>query len=279
MDGGEAFGPGSAEELHEDGLGLVVEGVGGEDGVGVAGGEEGAEEVVADVAGGFFDGLAVLGGAGGDVGVVEVEGNVELNAEVLDEGEVGVGFGGSRMPWWTWTAERPTPRASRAVVLAAWRARRRATESAPPETATQRRSPGWMCSRLKGRLHLLGHIKGNEAVGRFDSYTKHMFEVRPATGEDAEEIAAQRRKMYVEMGDADEAGMQGMVDAFVPWVRERLVDGRYLGWMVRDGDVVVAGAGMFLMDFPPHWRDVRSGTGVSAELLCLSRGTQERSGV
>ena len=107
----------------------------------------------------------------------------------------------------------------------------------------------------EGEIHLLGHIKGNEAVGRFDSYTKHMFEVRPATGEDAEEIATQRRKMCVEMGDADEAGMQGMVDAFVPWVRERLVDGRYLGWMVRDGDVVVAGAGMFLMDFPPHWRD------------------------
>jgi len=27
MDGAEAFGPGSAEELHEDGFGLVVEGV------------------------------------------------------------------------------------------------------------------------------------------------------------------------------------------------------------------------------------------------------------
>jgi hypothetical protein len=36
MDGAEAFGPGSAKDLHEDGLGLVVEGVGGEDGVGVA---------------------------------------------------------------------------------------------------------------------------------------------------------------------------------------------------------------------------------------------------
>jgi ribosomal protein S18 acetylase RimI-like enzyme len=99
--------------------------------------------------------------------------------------------------------------------------------------------------------------KGNEGVDWFDSYTKHMFEVRPATGEDAEEIAGQRRKMYVEMGNADEVRMQGMVDAFVPWVRERLADGRYLGWIVWDGDVVVAGAGMFLMDFPPHWRDAQ----------------------
>ena len=94
VDGGEAFGPGSAEELHEDGLGLVVEGVGGEDGVGVAGGDEGAEEVVAGLAGGLFEGLAVFGGAGGDVGSVDVEGDVELDAEVLHEGEVGVGFGG-----------------------------------------------------------------------------------------------------------------------------------------------------------------------------------------
>jgi len=36
VDGAEALGPGSAEDLHEDGFGLVVEGVGGEDGVGVA---------------------------------------------------------------------------------------------------------------------------------------------------------------------------------------------------------------------------------------------------
>ncbi len=77
MDGAEAFGPGSAEEFHEDGFGLVVEGVGGEDGVGVAGVEEGREEFVACVAGGFFDGLACVGDAGGDVGVVEVEGDVE----------------------------------------------------------------------------------------------------------------------------------------------------------------------------------------------------------
>ena len=62
VDGAEAFGPGSAEEFHEDGFGLVVEGVGGEDGVGVAGGEEGGEEVVADGAGGFFDGFAGCGG-------------------------------------------------------------------------------------------------------------------------------------------------------------------------------------------------------------------------
>jgi len=71
------LGPGSAEELHKDGFCLVVEGVGGEDAVGVAGGEEGGEEFVAGVAGGFFDGLGIAVGAGldeagRDVGLMEM---------------------------------------------------------------------------------------------------------------------------------------------------------------------------------------------------------------
>jgi hypothetical protein len=71
--------------------------VGGEDAVGVSGGEEGGEKFVADVAGGFFDGLGVaigsgLGDAGGDVGLVEMEGDVEADAEVFDELLVGVRF-------------------------------------------------------------------------------------------------------------------------------------------------------------------------------------------
>jgi len=97
VDGGEAFGPGSAKELHEDGFGLVVEGVGGEDGVGVAGVEEGGEEFVAGVAGGFFDPFVCGGDAFGDVGLVKVEGDVESDAEVLDELLVGVGFFGAEV--------------------------------------------------------------------------------------------------------------------------------------------------------------------------------------
>ena len=141
VDAAEAFGPGSAQELHEDGFGLVVEGVGGEDGVGFAFGEEVVEELVAEGAGGLFDGFAGACGVGGDVDVVEVEGDVEAGAEVCDEGW-SASASSPRRPWWTWTAERPMPRALRGRVLAAWRARRRATESAPPEMATQTRSPG-----------------------------------------------------------------------------------------------------------------------------------------
>jgi hypothetical protein len=59
----------------------------------VAGGDEGTEEGVANLAGGLFQGFAVLSGAGWNVGSVHVKRDVELNAEVLNEGEVGVGFG------------------------------------------------------------------------------------------------------------------------------------------------------------------------------------------
>jgi ribosomal protein S18 acetylase RimI-like enzyme len=100
-----------------------------------------------------------------------------------------------------------------------------------------------------------------------------MVTVRTATVEDAALIAEQRRRMFVDSGQADSKAMEGMVANFADWVRPRLKDGRYLGWLfeetadssaalrndkkaaLRDGKTVVAGAGMWLMDFPPHWMD------------------------
>src|ERR1700722_17469912 len=35
------------------------------------------------------------------------------------------------------------------------------------------------------------------------------------------------------------------------------MDGRYIGWIVEEEGSVVAGAGMWMMDFPPHWMDAR----------------------
>ena len=56
-DCGDAFGPGSAEELGEDGLGLVVEGVSSGDGIDNALSDESLEPVVAEAAGGLLDSL------------------------------------------------------------------------------------------------------------------------------------------------------------------------------------------------------------------------------
>lgn len=76
-----------------------------------------------------------------------------------------------------------------------------------------------------------------------------------ATVADAEQIAAHRRAMFVEMGQVDNGEMQAMVEAFILWVRQKLADERYLGWLVMSDEEVVGGGGMLLLDFAPHWRD------------------------
>jgi ribosomal protein S18 acetylase RimI-like enzyme len=85
-----------------------------------------------------------------------------------------------------------------------------------------------------------------------------IFETRLAVPEDAALIAGHRRRMFVDSGQADDARMAIVVAEFEPWVRERLTAGNYVGWLtypVGDPERVVAGAGMFLMDFPPHFLD------------------------
>jgi GNAT superfamily N-acetyltransferase len=90
-----------------------------------------------------------------------------------------------------------------------------------------------------------------------DLYTDAMFETRVAVVADAELIAFQRRSMFVDAGQAEESSLPVMVENFVAWVRPRLSDGSYVGWLVEADGRVVAGAGMWLMDFPPHWMDAQ----------------------
>jgi Predicted acetyltransferase len=82
-----------------------------------------------------------------------------------------------------------------------------------------------------------------------------MFETRRATEADAELIGEQRRRMFEDSGQGNDARLKEVADKFVPWVRERLIDGRYVGWLTEDDGRVVAGAGVLFMDFPPHWMD------------------------
>jgi len=80
-----------------------------------------------------------------------------------------------------------------------------------------------------------------------------MFETRLAVTEDAELIGQQRRKMFVDAGQPDDARMAAMVQAFVPWVRGKLAEDLYVGRLAMQDGVVVGGAGMWLMEFPPHF--------------------------
>jgi len=76
-----------------------------------------------------------------------------------------------------------------------------------------------------------------------------------ATIADAEAIAEQRLRMFADAGVAEEAAMGPMRANFVDWVRPRLADGTYIGWQVEDDGRLVGGAGLWVIDWPPHFMD------------------------
>ena len=91
-DAAEALGPGSAQKLHQNRLGLIVEGVGGQNEVGFAGEDQPVKDAVAQTASCFFDGFASAGHLLADVGVLDVKRDTAGAAELLNESEVEVRF-------------------------------------------------------------------------------------------------------------------------------------------------------------------------------------------
>lgn len=49
--------------------------------------------------------------------------------------------------------------------------------------------------------------------------------------------------------------MKQMLANFIPWVRARLQDDTYAGWLVESDGRLVAGAGLWVMPWPPHHLD------------------------
>ena len=78
-----------------------------------------------------------------------------------------------------------------------------------------------------------------------------MYDIRPASKEDAAIIAVQRRRMFLDMGKPDDANMQAMLTSFLPWVREAISSGKYLGMLATNVHQVTAGAGMLLLEAAP----------------------------
>jgi GNAT superfamily N-acetyltransferase len=71
--------------------------------------------------------------------------------------------------------------------------------------------------------------------------------------DDAAAIVEHRRKMFRDMGRRDEAMLEQMSAAFEPWLRRRMESGEYLAWMaVAAHGGIAGGAGLWLMDWPPH---------------------------
>ena len=78
-----------------------------------------------------------------------------------------------------------------------------------------------------------------------------MLETRRATIDDAELITRHRKAMFADADSAPSAVLEEMGRNFEPWVRRMLVDGKYVGWIIRDRDRAVASAGFLLLGLGP----------------------------
>jgi GNAT superfamily N-acetyltransferase len=79
------------------------------------------------------------------------------------------------------------------------------------------------------------------------------FVLRRARVDDAAEITRQRREMFREMRSAEVSALDEMEARFLPWVAAKLTAGEYLGWFaVAEDGTIAAGAGLWLMEWPPH---------------------------
>jgi ribosomal protein S18 acetylase RimI-like enzyme len=87
-----------------------------------------------------------------------------------------------------------------------------------------------------------------------------IMKTRLATAADAPLITHHRRRMFVDAGRRDDQVLQLMAQAHEPWVAQAITDGHYLGWLTEDEGKVIAGAGLLLLDWPPHPLDPRSTT-------------------
>jgi ribosomal protein S18 acetylase RimI-like enzyme len=88
------------------------------------------------------------------------------------------------------------------------------------------------------------------------------FEIRRASTADLDTLVEHRAAMFRAMGYSDEAAVDSMSAKFRVWLLEHMNAGDYLAWLVSAPDgATAAGAGLWLMDWPPHMtgRDSRRG--------------------
>jgi ribosomal protein S18 acetylase RimI-like enzyme len=105
-----------------------------------------------------------------------------------------------------------------------------------------------------------GNARDSCHVLILSSILLNMLKTRPATAADAPLITHHRRRMFVDAGRRDDQRLELMAQAHEPWVAQAITDGKYLGWLSEDDGKVIAGAGLLLLDWPPHPLDPQSST-------------------
>ena len=85
--------------------------------------------------------------------------------------------------------------------------------------------------------------------------------LRRATEADAALITAHRHSMFTDNQFTTEEQLDIMDANFLPWVRERLATGAYVGLLMEEGGIALASAGIHFNDFPPHFLHPEQGRG------------------
>ena len=79
------------------------------------------------------------------------------------------------------------------------------------------------------------------------------YALRRAAADDIDVLVAHRRAMFVDMGYRDESVLDSMSAKCHVWLLDKMARGEYLAWLTTVPDQsIVAGAGLWLMDWPPH---------------------------
>jgi GNAT superfamily N-acetyltransferase len=79
------------------------------------------------------------------------------------------------------------------------------------------------------------------------------FILRRASTADLDILVEHRRAMFEDMGHTDQVAMSSMSAKFRPWLLAHMNAGDYLAWLIEGPDAsIAAGAGLWLMDWPPH---------------------------
>jgi len=74
---------------------------------------------------------------------------------------------------------------------------------------------------------------------------------RAVTVDDLELICRHREEMFRDAGKPEDL-LFPMTETFREWLRPRLADGSYFGWIAEEDGLPVGGLGMIILVWPPH---------------------------
>lgn len=266
MNPGEPFRPRAAKQPVEDRLRLVVQRVRRRNRISQPLRENLPKPAVAQMPGRFFQGLLLRGCGGGRIHAMHVKGKPELLRQRGNELFVPIGFRSANAVMHVGDGKHQADFAraagERAQQTHGVRARRHGDGNS--HAGAQRRS---VEGGRNAHRSIVERAAANENRSRAAAECRDnagrlillfMLKTRTATVSDAALITHHRRRMFIDAGRNDGPVLDVMCEAHEPWVAREITESRYLGWIGEDDGKPVAGAGLLLLNWPPHPLDPRS---------------------